>query len=223
MRNQRTSSVPARFSSGTYRRGSTLLMVITAMSACLILSGAFVAARSNGAAIGANLRAANQARVEVESALAITLAALATSDRWRTNHINGILLEQNTDGAQVQVQLTDIATGGAPHSQSVDIRATIRATVGEIERVAEADLFVALPEQSSSIDIDLGEFALFAGDSITVRSEGLVQPWNSSPAIGRGDPIRVATATGNPGSIGVTDSAAVVDGVLYRGDPQTNP
>lgn len=198
------------------RRGSTLLMVLTAMSACLILSGAFVASRSNGTVIGSNLIDASKARVAAESSLAITLHALQQDTRWRTSHINGILFEQSENGTHVRVELTDLATGDPPTADTVDIRASIRATAGEIERIAEADVFVALPEDSNSLDVDLGEFALFAGDSITLRSEAIVQPWGSSPANGRGHPIRVATALGTPGAIGISNAAAIVDGVEFR-------
>lgn len=215
MRNHRTmTKVPCP--GDRSRRGSTLLMVLTAMSACIVLSGAFVAARSNSAVVGANLVASSRARVEVESALAITLAALSSSDSWRTNNSDGVLYTSSHDDVQVRTDLIDLATGQAPDATSVDIRATIRARVGAIERVAEADFFVALPAQSGSIDVDLGEFALFAGDSIIIRAEGLVQPWSISPAIVRGDPIRVATADGTPGAIGIEGSGSIVGGIEFR-------
>ena len=198
------------------RRGSTLLMVLTAMTAAIVLSGAYLAAHANSAVVGANLASSSRARVEAESALAITLAALSKDDTWRTGHSNGLLFSTSRDDVEVRCELIDLATGIAPGEESVDIRATISARVGSIERIAEADFFIALPEQSGSIDVDLGEFALFAGNSIDVRSGSIVQPWSISPATVRGDPIRVATADGTPGAVNVAGSASIVGGVEFR-------
>lgn len=191
------------------------MMVITAMAAGVVLSSAYVAARTNGTVVGSNLSASSRARVEAESALSLAITALTTSDVWRTNHVDGVLFEENDDQVEVRVELIDLATGSAPDENTVDVCARVQTTVDGIERIAEANFFVALPEQANSIDVDLGEFALFASDTILVRSEATVQPWASSPATSRGDPIRVATATGGFGQVQVADAAAIVSGVEF--------
>ncbi len=63
------------------RRGSALMMVITAMATGVVLSTAYVASRSNASVIGSNLAASSQARVNVESSLALSVVALALADR----------------------------------------------------------------------------------------------------------------------------------------------
>lgn len=197
------------------RRGSALMMVITAMAAGVVLSSAYVAARTNGTVVGSNLSASSRARVEAESALSLAITALTTSDLWRTNHVDGVLFEETDDHVEVRVELIDLATGTAPEESTVDVCARVQTTVDGIERIAEANFFVALPEQANSIDVDLGEFALFASDTIVVRSEATVQPWSASPATSRGDPIRVATATGGIGQVQVADQGAIVSGVEF--------
>ena len=191
------------------------MMVITAMATGLVLSTAYVAARTNGTVIGANLAASSEARVEAESSLALTVAALTSSHDWRTLHQNGLLFEHAEEGREIRVDLIDMATGAAPDESTVDVKACISCRVDGIERTAEAEFFIALPEQARSIDVDLGEFAMFAGDSITVRSEAVVEPWSASPAHNRGDPIRVATSLGSSSGVRVEGSGTIVRGVEY--------
>ena len=198
------------------------MMVITAMATGLVLSTAYVTSRTNGMVVGANLSASSQARVEAESSLALTIAALTSSERWRTEHRGGLLFERSDDDVTVRVELTDLATCEAPNASTVDVLAKVTTNVGEIERIAEARFFVALPDQSSAIDVDLGEFAVFAGDTITVRSEALVEPWSVSPAVARGDPIRVATANGETGGVKVEGAAAIVCGVEYAAENRSS-
>lgn len=194
------------------------MMVITAMATGVVLSTAYVASRSNASVIGSNLAASSQARVNVESSLALTTAALTMDADWREKHVDGLLLERTDGNTSTRVELIDLATGSVPDRSTVDIRAVVSTSVEGIERTAEADFFIALPEQAGSIDIDLGEFAMFAGDSVTVRSEAVVEAWSASPASGRGDPIRVATANGTSGAVQVQGAAAVVHGVEYASE-----
>jgi hypothetical protein len=191
------------------------MMVITAMATGVVLSTAYVASRSNGMVVGANFAASSQARVEAESSLALTIVALTTNDRWRNEHRDGVLYERNQDGVSVRVELLDLASCDVPDANTVDVKAVVTTNVEGVERVAEADFFVPLPIQSDSIDVDLGEFAMFAGDSITVRSEAVVEPWAQSPAISRGDPIRVATAEGNLGGVELEGAGTIVCGIEY--------
>ncbi|MAJ47757.1 MAG: hypothetical protein CBC35_10910 [Planctomycetes bacterium TMED75] len=202
--------------SGITRRGSSLLLVTTAMGAAVILSGAYLASRANGALVGANLSSSSLARIQVESALGITHAALTGSGSWRSDHNNGLYLFQESEDSMLRVQLLDLATDRPPDQETVDVRANITADQGGIIRYAQADFFVPLDEQVQSIDVDLGEFALFAGDSIQLGSEAVVQGWSASPGIGRGDPLRVGTSTGSSMGIQVNDSATIIGGVEYR-------
>ena len=133
------------------RRGSALMMVITAMATGVVLSTAYVASRTNGTVIGSNLAASSQARVNAESSLALTVAALSSDDQWRTSHVDGLLFETFEDGDSTEVRLTDLATGESPDESTVDIRAVVTTTVDDIKRTAEADFFVALPEQAGAI------------------------------------------------------------------------
>lgn len=196
-------------------RGSALMMVITALATAVVLSTAYVASRSDGVVVGTNLAAGSRARVEAESALALTVAALTTDERWRTAHRDGVLLERIESGRTVRVELIDLATCAPPGPGTVDVKAVISTVVDGVERGAEADLFVPLPTQAGAIDVDLGEFAVFGGGTVTVRSEATVEPWEASPAISRGDPIRVATAEGGAGDVRVEGEAAIVSGVEY--------
>jgi hypothetical protein len=211
-----------RFTGHRRHRGSALMMVITAMATGVVLSTAYVTSRTNGMVVGINLSASSQARVEVESSLALTIAALTSSDRWRTEHRGGLLFERDDDEVSVQVELMDLSTCEAPNETTVDVRAIVTTTVKGIQRIAEADFFVALPVQAGSIDVDLGEFAVFAGDTITVRSDAVIEPWSASPAIARGDPIRVATAGGASGGVRVEGAGAIVSGVEYAADNRSS-
>ncbi len=194
-------------------------MVTIAMASSIILTGAYVASRSDGTVVGANLASSSDARNRVESALAITAEILSTDEDWRVGHENGVIIDEQNARHGIEVRLTDLATDGAPTLESVDVRAEIIGRAGVIERVAEATFFVPLPAQGMSIDLDLGEFALFAGGDIQINSEAVVAPWEASPASHRGDPIRVGTMLGQNSGISIGGSAAVVDGVEFISNP----
>jgi hypothetical protein len=190
-------------------------MVTIAMASSIILTGAYVASRADGTVVGANLASSSDARNRVESALAITADLLSQDEDWRVNHLNGVIIDDQSAEHGISVRLTDLATGGAPNIETVDVRADIIGRAGAIERIAEATFFVPLPAQGMSLDLDLGEFALFAGGQIQIYSEAVVAPWDASPASHRGDPIRIATMLGQNSGISITGNAAVVDGVEF--------
>ena len=198
------------------RRGSSLLLVTTAMGAAVILSGAYLASRANGALIGGNLSASSIARIQAESALAVTSAALTGSGDWRSDHAGGLYLLQETPDSLLKVELIDLATNQPPTAETVDVRANITARQSGIDRYAQADFFIPLDEDAQAVDIDLGEFALFAGESIELGSEALVQTWEASPGAGRGEPVKVATSTGDSRGIQLHDSSTIVGGIEYR-------
>ena len=201
------------------RRGSALLMVTIAMASSIVLAGAYVASRSDGTVVGANLASSSDARNRVESALAITADILSKDEDWRVKHVNGVIIDEQSPAHGISVRLTDLATGGAPNTQTVDVRAEIIGRSEGIERIADATFFVPLPAQNMSIDLDLGEFALFAGADIQINSEAVVAPWQASPAAHRGDPIRIGTILGHDTAISISGNAAVVDGVEFSSNP----
>ena len=205
----------------TLRRGSALLMVTIAMASSIVLAGAYVASRSDGTVVGANLASSSDARNRAESALAITSDLLTRDEDWRTSHVDGVIIDDQSDMHGIKVTLTDLATGDAPNLSTVDVRAEIIARSKGIERIAEATFFIPLPAQSMALDLDLGEFALFAGADIQINSEAMVAPWDASPASHRGDPIRIATMLGRHGGIRIDANAAVVDGVEFSPNVST--
>ena len=198
------------------RRGSSLLLVTTAMGAAVILSGAYLASRANGALVGGNLSSSSMARIQTESALAVTSAALTGSGDWRTDHAGGLYLMQETPDSVLKVELIDLATNQPPTAETVDVRANITARQGGIERFAQADFFIPLEDDAQAVNVDLGEFALFAGESIELGSEALVQTWEASPGAGRGEPVKVATGTGDSRGVQLLDSSMIVGGIEYR-------
>lgn len=196
-------------------RGSALLLVLGATATGMVLSGAFVASRSNSSVLAENLAASSRARSDAESALGLSIAALASNTAWRTEHHNGVLLARTDGDDSLHVQLTDIATGAAPTHYTVDVLAEVVARRGGIKRVAEAVLFVARPEDNASIDVDLSEFAITGGESIEIRDDATVGTWEVSPAATRGDPIRLTTVSQRSSNVFVEQSGSIVDGVLF--------
>ncbi len=204
---------------GHPRRGSALLLVTIAMASSIVLAGAYVASRADGTVVGANLASSSDARNRVESALAVTTELLLNDEDWRTKHVDGVIIDEQSIEHGIRVRLTDLATGDAPSLDTVDVQAEIIGRAGVIERVADATFFVPLPAQNISVDLDLGEFAIFAGSNIEINSEAVVAPWEASPASHRGDPIRLATMLGRSSGISISGNAAVVDGVEFSSHP----
>ena len=76
-----------------HRRGIALMLVMIAILVVGGMATAYFSARDNSLAISTNVSSASRARIAAESGLDLAIAILETNADWRTNHIDGVILQ----------------------------------------------------------------------------------------------------------------------------------
>ena len=97
-----------------------MMMVLVSLALATILASAYLASRDNSVVIGQNATASAAARWAALSAMETTVAVLQTETDWRTNHIDGVLIENYPlAGALITITARDQETGAPPTTDSV--------------------------------------------------------------------------------------------------------
>ena len=159
------------------------MMVIAAMATGLVLSTAYVAASTNGAVIAANLTASSLARWR-PSALVLTISArrpTMTADQPTTGRASS-----GEEDTSTRVVLLDLATDDLPGESTVDVRDgdLLDGASSALRRSSSSPC----PSRRGRSTSTSGN--AIPGESITVRSEAIVEPWSASP------PMDVAIRSG---------------------------
>ncbi len=198
------------------RRGAAMLLVIVSLMMATIMATAYLASRDNSAAIGQNVASAAAARWSATTGLELGIAIFQTETDWRTAHVTGKLLDNYAvDGALVDLDIVDIATGQPPTARSEYIRLTSTATVDGVEQVATAMAYVPL-DYDSTVSVDLSEFAIFTGQDLELSDDAILTRWPMAPLAGIGLRIAVGTQAVDPSSIDLLGNASVIDTTVYH-------
>ena len=155
------------------KRGVAMLLVLISLMMATIMTMAYVASRDNSSAIGENVANSAAARWAADTGLNLGISVLQTQTDWRTLQNNGSLLhDYPLSSAIINVDLQDVQTGGIPQSNSQYLKVTSRAVVSGVEQTATATAFVPL-QPGNMVDVDLSDFAVFAGNSLDMRNSSL--------------------------------------------------
>jgi hypothetical protein len=194
------------------RRGIAMLLVIMAVMMATILTTAYLASRNNSAAIGDNVASSAAARWAAMSGVQMGVAVMETEEDWTTQ--GGVLLDHvSLAGADVSVEVLDMATGLAPTEDTSHLTMTSTAIVDGVTQVATATAEI-LPT-GNTVDVDLSEFVMFAESTITVDSSATIATWPASPLAKLGQPLNIATQSLAPNAIQIKDTAGAVNGKVY--------
>ncbi len=200
------------------RRGVAMLLVIISLMMATIMATAYLASRDNSAAIGQNIASAAAARWSATTGLQLGLTVFETETDWRTNHINGKLLDDYLmDGALIDLDIIDLATGQPPTDKAEYIRLTSTAVVDDVQQVATAVAYVPL-YYDTSVSVDLSEFAIFTANDLELSDDAVVTRWPTAPLADLGLRIAVGTQAVDSASINLLDNAAAIDTTVYH-DP----
>lgn len=192
-----------------------MMLVLVSVVMATILATAYLASRDNSAPISNNIANAASARWAALSGLQTAVAILQTETDWRTNHVNGKLLDNYPlAGALVTVELRDIVLDGPPTSTSENLEVSVTADVAGITQVAVATAFVPLVTPGNALCNDLREFAIFV-DDLTMSDQATVTRWPMAPQTALGRRVLIGTQSTSSGSIQLGDSAACLDTTLY--------
>ena len=194
-----------------------MMLVLISLATATILTMAYMSSRDNSIEIGTNVADSATARWSAMSGLELGVSVLETETDWRTNHTNGMLLDDYTIGdATVDLTVEDIETSAPPTESTTLVRLTSTAMVGGIAQTASATAQVS-GSSGSGIDVDLSEFAIFVGQSAHVSSNGTIARWPTAPSSEMGKRIAIGTNTNGAGAIQFNDDAAAIDATVYHG------
>ena len=204
------------------RRGVAMLLVIISLMMATIMATAYLASRDNSAVIGQNVASAAAARWSATTGLQLGLVVFETQTDWRTTHIKGKLLDNYPmDGALLDLDIIDLATGQPPTAKAEYIRLTSTAIVDNVQQVATAVAYVPL-DYNSAVSVDLSEFAIFTAGDLELSGDAVVTRWPTAPLTDLGLRIAVGTQAVNPSSIDLVGNAAVIDTTVYHSPDASN-
>ncbi len=182
--------------SSTQRRGVALMLVMIAILVTGGMAVAYFGSRDNSVAISSNVTSSSTARTVAESGLDIAVAILETDAPWRTNHIDGIILQDYPVGAgTVSITITDSETGLPPTPSTLEVTINVESIVDGRTQITEATAIIF--PNDDEFDVDYSEFAIFAGDRISVLGASSVQNWAASP-MSSAEPVQIGTLARNP-------------------------
>jgi len=189
---QHSTSVP-------HRRGIALMLVMVAILVTGSMAIAYFGSRDNSITISANIASASKARIVAESGLDLAIAILETDAEWRTNHIEGIILQDHQIGdGTITITILDAETEQPPTESTLEVSISVSSTVEGRTQVTKASATI-FPDDGE-LDVDYSEFAIFAEEEITMLGASSVQNWSASPNT-LDQHVRIGTLATNPMSV----------------------
>ena len=200
------------------RRGFSMMLVLISLGTATILTTAYISSRDTSATIGENVASAATARWCAASGLELGVAVLETETDWRTAHDNGVIINDYVLGdGTLDVLVEDIETGAPPTETTTAVRITSIATSNGVTQVASAMAQVQPGGESSGVDVDLSEFAVFTSGIATFTGSATITRWPTAPTSALGERISIGTRNANPSAIAFQNSAAAIDTTVYYG------
>ena len=192
-------------------RGVAMLLVLISLMMATILTMSYVASRDNSTAIGDNIANSAAARWAADSGLDMGLAILQTQSNWRTTQVGGKMVSGYAlAGGTVDLDVMDRQTGFPPTDKSEYIRLTSTAVVNGLKQQTVADAYAPL-NPGTTVDVDLSEFAVFAGNSLDMENQSIITRWPMSPLSSIGRRLLIGTKSTNASSIILGGTAAAID------------
>ncbi|MBX3372289.1 MAG: hypothetical protein KF817_00505 [Phycisphaeraceae bacterium] len=197
------------------RRGVAMVLILVSVATATIVATAYLASRDNSAMIGERVATTSASRWDAESGLALATAILQTQADWRNLHAGGTLLDGfDLGGSTLRIDLLDLERNAPPDDETrwLRVTSTVSLPTGTAHTaVAVVDVEPLLP----TVQVDLGDFAIFGASGVRVRGDGIVAPWAAGGApTGRG--LALGTRATVAGAVQVTDTAVVTDARLVH-------
>jgi len=182
-----------------HRRGIALMLVMVAILVVGAMAVAYFGSRDNSIAISTNVASSSRARIVAESGLDLAVAILETNSDWRTNHIDGVILQnqQLSDGV-ITITFIDSETELPPTESTFEVSIFVSSTVDGRTQITEATATI-IPDDNQ-FDVDYSEFAIFAQNRIELLGAASIQNWSSSPVLSQ-QQIQIGTLATNPMSV----------------------
>lgn len=203
-------------------RGIAMLLVLISLMMATILTMSYVASRDNSTAIGDNVANSAAARWAADSGLDVGVAILETQSTWRTSHVAGKLVSGfPLSGGTFDLDVMDVQTGFPPTDKTEYVRLTSTALVNGLQQQAVAEAYAPL-NPGTSVDVDLSEFAVFAGNSLDMQNQSIITRWPMAPLSSIGRRLLIGTKATGASSIVLGGTAASVDATVFAPPSASN-
>ncbi len=179
-----------------HRRGIALMLVMIAILVVGGMATAYFSARDNSLAISTNVSSASRARIAAESGLDLAIAILETNADWRTNHIDGVILQDyQLSESFITITVVDKETDLPPTESTMEVDITVLSTVEGRTQITQATATI-IPNDDE-FDVDYSEYAVFAQDEITISDASTVKNWTASPSYTQ-NTVKIGTLATQP-------------------------
>lgn len=197
------------------RRGAAMLLVIISLMMATILTTAYLSSRDNSGLIGMNASRGASARAAALSGLDMAAAMMQTQTNWRTADVAGMLLNNApVGGGTVSVRATDELTKLAPTATSEYLSLSSTGMVDGVDETATARVYAPVGG-GNTVDVDLSDFAVFAGTRLDMANRGTITRWSKSPLFAIPSRVSVGTCATSAASIVMSDTSGAIDGSVY--------
>ena len=198
------------------RRGVALMLVMIAILVVGGMAVAYFGSRDNSIAISANVSSASRARISTESGLDLAIAILETNTDWRTNHENGVILQDyQLADSLITIIVIDSETELPPTETTFEVELTIESTVEGRTQVTQATATI-IPNDDE-FDVDYSEFAVFARNTISIGDAASVQNWVASPSYSQ-SALQIGTLATHPMAVQLDTVQSILNVKLHAYD-----
>ena len=182
------------------RRGIALMLVMIAILVSGGMAVAYFGSRDNSIAISENINTASMARTSSESGLDLAIAILETDADWRTQHIEGVILNDFQFGnSLLTITVIDTQTSEPPTDSTNEVEITVHSSINGVSQTMLATATI-IP-QDDEFDVDFSEFAIFARSNIQVRDVATIGLWAASPLALKDNDVQIGTLSTRPMAI----------------------
>lgn len=192
------------------RRGVALMLVMITVLITGGMAVAYFGSRDNSISISQNIQKSTEARIAAESGVELAIAILETDFDWRTEHINGVILNDFEFGnSHFTITITDSDTNLPPNEDSSNVEISIQSTVGGVTQKMLATATV-IP-LDNEFDVDFSEFAIFAESEIKIQDVSTIKRWAASPGATTDKTVKLGTLSTRPLAIQSSQSLPSIE------------
>jgi len=198
------------------RRGVAMMLAVVALAVGTVLAVAALTSNQNSERIGANAVSHTSSEWSGHAAAELVVAAMQTETDWKSIILNGTLMENWTIAdSTVDVTVTNLEGGPVTDADREVLLSIVSETNGVRTVIEKLVSLSGVSTFGEDIDPSLGEFAIYAGTGLDVRSNAVVSVWGKSPEAGLRSEAKIGTAAKSASAISFDANAQFKNAKLY--------
>ncbi|MBL8746154.1 MAG: hypothetical protein JNK58_07340 [Phycisphaerae bacterium] len=200
------------------RRGVAMILVLIALGVGVVLAGVAITSRQPAAQIGKNACDDAAARWGAHAAAGCAEAILqseADGVSYANAKTGELVRNFSIEGGTANVRLTRL-DGSTPQPGDRELLMTAVATVGSMTATVQKRVSLANPVPLNiAADARLAEFAVFAGNSLTVETDSVIAPSPYSTEPDSLVPIKIGTGFSSAAALNIDGNAKLRRTALF--------